>query len=175
VRLTTQGELPNVGPVPIVVYVAMLGATVAGQLVGMTADALVVGRRLVWVPLACSVVLEALVGARLGAARIGRPLTWRESARVSCYYSIGLAGLSVPLAIWSLASHPPLGGARSSRDMLVGLGLLLAWLLAATALRPALMMLGQAPSTSRERRGRAIEDSIDRRNKQRAEVSRGQP
>jgi hypothetical protein len=174
VRLTAQGELPNVGPVPIVVYVAMLGATVVGQLLGMTADALIVGRRVVWVPLACSMVLEALVGARLGAARIGRPLTLRECTRVSCYYSTGLAALSVPLATWSLASHQPLAGATSSRDVIKGLGLLLVWLLAATALRPALMTLGQLSTMPRQRRGRAVAYSTTSRPKRRADVSRGQ-
>ncbi len=85
-------------------YPAMLGGTVAGQLVGIAIDA-GVGSRSLWIPLACSVVLEALVAVRFGASRGGLPLDPRRCARVSWTYSLVLAGVSVPLLVWMAASH----------------------------------------------------------------------
>lgn len=143
--VTTESDSPFLGPVPIVVYAAMFGATVVGQLVGMAADAVALGRRWLWVPLVCSVMLEALVGARLGGARIGRPLTWSECARVSAYYSIGLAALSVPLAVWTLASNHGLRAGVSSHAVVWALGVALAALIGATALRQAIMTLLSVP------------------------------
>ena len=84
-------------------YPAMLGGTMTGQLAGIALDA-VIGSRSFWIPLACSVVLEALVGARY-TPRGGTPLDARKCARVSWTYSLVLAGVSVPLLVWILASH----------------------------------------------------------------------
>ncbi|MDP9037050.1 MAG: hypothetical protein M3O50_19810 [Myxococcota bacterium] len=106
-------ERLDFGPVPPMVYVAMFGATVAGQLGGMAIDAVAIGRRVLWFPLALSVVLEALVGARFGASLLGRPLTSSESGRVSIYYSAGLAALSLPLAAWTAVST---GMAKPAQD-----------------------------------------------------------
>ncbi len=58
---------------PIPVYAAMLAATVAGQVLGIALDAVVLHARTLWVPLACSLLLESLVAARQGAARLGHP------------------------------------------------------------------------------------------------------
>ncbi len=84
-------------------YPAMLGGTMAGQLLGIVVDAMV-GSRSFWIPLVCSVVLEALVGARY-APRGAPPLDARRCARVSWTYSLVLAGVSTPLLVWILASH----------------------------------------------------------------------
>ena len=84
-------------------YPAMLAGTVAGQLAGIALDA-AIGSRSFWIPLACSVVCEALVGARY-TPRGGTPLDARRCARVSWTYSLVLAGVSVPLLVWILASH----------------------------------------------------------------------
>ena len=138
---TTEGDSPSVGPVPIVVYAAMFGATVAGQLVGIAADALIVGHRVVWVPLLCSVALEAVAGALFGAARLGRRLTRGECARVSAYYSTGLGSLSLTLLVWTLAANRSGRSPASLRDMAMAVGILLAGLVAATALRYTLMVL----------------------------------
>jgi hypothetical protein len=132
---------PLVGPVPVVVYAAMFGATAAGQVVGMIIDVVAIGHRVLWVPLLCSVVLEAVVGARFGAVRIARPLTWRECGRLSAYYSTGLGMVSMPLAVWTLASNPSLARGSSARDVIVGIGIALAVLAAATACRQGLMTL----------------------------------
>jgi hypothetical protein len=131
---------PSLGPLPVTVYAAMFGATVAGQLVGMGVDALI-GRRVVWVPLGCSVVLEALVGVRMGARRIGRQLTRGEWGQVSTYYSGCLVTLSLPLAAWTLAYNRRLVGAASSHDVAVALGVVLSGIVVATVLRHALMIL----------------------------------
>jgi len=87
----------------------MLAATMAGHFLGMGFDALVLGTHFVGLPLLCSLVLEALVGARYAASRMGHPLTAPERRRLSVYYSLALAGVSVPLAVWLVA-------ARVSRD-----------------------------------------------------------
>ncbi len=90
--------------IPPVVYVAMLGGTVAGQFLGMAVDALVVGRHVIWIPLAFSLVLEALVGARFGAARVGHALTALERRRLTITYSLALAAVTLPLALWTAIS-----------------------------------------------------------------------
>jgi hypothetical protein len=126
---------------PITVYAAMFGATVAGQLVGMSLDALVAGRRVVWVPLGCSVVLEALTGARFGAKRVGRRLTWSEWGQVSVYYSGCLVAFSMPLAGWTLAYNRRLAAGASSRELAIALGVILFGIAVATVMRQALMIL----------------------------------
>jgi hypothetical protein len=142
VREETLREFPPlVGPVPIVVYAAMFGATAAGQAVGMVVDAVAIGHRVIWVPLLCSVVLEAVVGARFGAVRIARPLTWRECGRLSAYYSTALGTVSMPLAVWTLASNPSLAHGIAARDVIAGIGIALAVLAGATVCRQALMTL----------------------------------
>lgn len=134
------------GPVPPMVYVAMFAATVAGQLAGMAIDAAVIGRRLVWFPVALSVVFEAVVGARFGASRLRRSLTSSESARLSVHYSAGLAALSFPLALWTAASTgvgaPWLGGPNSSvRAMSVSLLFVAAVFAGGAVVRQLIMVL----------------------------------
>jgi hypothetical protein len=128
----------TIGSIPAVVYPAMLGATVGGQLLGMAFDALVLGRRLAWVPAACSVLLEALVGARFGAAQVGRPLTVAQSARLSVYYSLGFVALSLPLWGWTALAQE----SSSPRHGWLAAGALFACAVAgATLARWALMVL----------------------------------
>jgi hypothetical protein len=133
------------GSIPFVVYGAMLAATVAGQFLGMAVDAVAIGRHVVWVPLAFSVVLEAVVGARFGAARVGHPLTVPERARLSLYYSACLLALSVPLAGWiaaSKASPAELAGfGGTGPQLLVGIFVVLGVAAAWTAVRFGLMTL----------------------------------
>ncbi|HXN30602.1 MAG TPA: hypothetical protein VN894_02025 [Polyangiaceae bacterium] len=133
--------MPYLGPAPVTVYAAMFGAFVAGQLLGMSVDALVLGRRVVWVPLGCSVVLEALVGARFGASRIGHRVRWGEWGQVSAYYSGCLVALTLPLAAWTVAYNRRLAAAGSSREVAMALAVVLAAVVGATVLRHALMAL----------------------------------
>jgi hypothetical protein len=147
-------ERLTLGSIPIVVYIAMFGAFIGGQLAGMALDAVIVGHRVLWVPTACSVVLEAIVGARLAAARLGRPLSTAQSGRLSAYYSIALAAVSLPLWGWTAASQAPHDGSAPGGAPMGGsaatLGLVLAALAAAAVVRFALLVL-----FSRERARRA--------------------
>jgi hypothetical protein len=129
--------------VPVAVYPAMLGGTIAGQFAGMGFDALALGTHAVWMPLACSVLLEALVGARYGAARLGHPLTRSERGRLSVYYSLGLVAVSLPLWAWlatSRASREGVSGAGPSpHAVALGSAVLLGGLVVYTGVRFALM------------------------------------
>ena len=133
----------SLGSVPVVVYAAMFGATVAGQLLGMTLDAVVLGRHIVWIPVACSVVLEAFIGARVGSARARRPLTVAECWSSSAYYSIGLAAVSLPLWAWFALSRLQAGAIspRAALHAAASLGVVLGALLVATLVRSAAMVL----------------------------------
>lgn len=104
------------------VYAAMLGATIAGQLVGIAIDALL-GLRSVGIPLGCSVALEAVVGARLGAAKSGGALTPRQVRRICMTYSAGLLGLSVPMLAWIEVAHTAGGAPQAWTLPRVGLAL----------------------------------------------------
>jgi len=127
-----------VGGFPIAVYGAMFGGTIAGQFVGMTIDAAVLGRHLVWVPVACSVLFEAIVGERFGASRLGRALTLSDRGRLSGYYSVCLGALTIPLLVWTAASRKP-DAPFGGHDPLVAVALCIAALAALTVLRVGLM------------------------------------
>jgi hypothetical protein len=131
---------------PVAVYAAMLGATVGGQFLGMAVDALALGHRLVWVPLLCSVLLEAVVGERFGSSRVGHALTVRERVRLSLHYSLGMAALSLPLVGWLAASHATpeqlaSSGGISSHSVLTVGAAVVAGLVLYTLLRTGLMTL----------------------------------
>jgi hypothetical protein len=122
-----------------VMYAAMLGATLAGQLVGIAIDVLI-GSRGIWIPAGCSVVLEAVAGARMGAWRATERPTLRRVARLSATYSVVLVSLCVPLAVWSSASLP--AEARAHVSWTTGHAVVAAGILAlATALRAVLMIV----------------------------------
>jgi hypothetical protein len=111
---------------PIPVYAALLAATLAGQFVGIALDALVLHAHQALVPLACSVLLEGIAGARYGAVLLGHPLSARERARISITYTLALIVLSLPLAAWlSVSGHFPLPHISASTSGMA-LGLLFA-------------------------------------------------
>jgi hypothetical protein len=129
-----------------VVFAAMLVATVAGQLVGMAVDA-AMGSRSFWVPIGSSVVFEGIAGARVAASRWGRPLTVRESWRVSLMYSLAWLAITAPLAVWVCLSRGPVSGSLPGPMWtLGGLALALGALVAATLLRWA-VLVASAPRT----------------------------
>lgn len=138
--------------VPLAVYPAMLAGTMAGHFLGLGLDVLV-GTRGIWAPLACSVVLEAAVGARYAAARAGHPLTRVQSLRLSVYYSLALAVVSAPLALWLKASRlsgDELSAVSVSSGDLVWVAVGLVGLVVYTAVRYGLMTLfTPSPSASR--------------------------
>jgi len=134
-----------------VVYAAMLGATVGGQLAGILMN-VAFGWHQLWVPALLSVVLEALAAARGAASRRGRPLTSPESLRLSVTYSIGLFVVTVFLGFWTLLARPT-GSAPVPLPLSPALLLPLVVLAAAvaTALRWGLM-LAFAPKATAEAR-----------------------
>jgi hypothetical protein len=133
--------MEDLGLLPV--YAAMLGATVVGQFLGAGLDAALLGQRVLWVPVACSLLLEALVGAYYGAARLGRPLTWGDSGRISGTYSLALVCGSLPLAGWLSASgHLAVPrSSPSSTPVAVAIAVAAALALAYTALRSLVMRL----------------------------------
>jgi hypothetical protein len=122
----------------VVVYAAMLAATIAGQLLGIGVDALL-GSGSIGIPAGLSVALEAVAGARLGAARAGGALTPRQAGRLSLTYSAGLLAISIPLVVWMEAAHSANGGGPSWT--LAGSGIVIAALAVATAARWGLMVV----------------------------------
>jgi len=108
------------GPVPFVVFAAMLGAGLAGVLAGVLYNRVVLDHAVPWIPLALGVLAEAWVAARYGRRRLGRPLTPDQRARISLYYTIGIATLAAPFLIWRLHDAAPelasrLGAAGSAQ------------------------------------------------------------
>jgi hypothetical protein len=71
------------------------------------------------------VALEAVVGARMGAARSGGALTPAQVRRICMTYSAGLLGISVPTLVWIEAAHTASGTARAWNlpRLLLALGL----------------------------------------------------
>ncbi|HEX8793173.1 MAG TPA: hypothetical protein VF765_19650 [Polyangiaceae bacterium] len=139
----------QIGPFPVVLYAAMLAATIAGQFLGIGVDVLALGRKVLWVPLAISVLLEALVAARLGAARMGEEWTSAQRGRLSAYYSLGLAAVTLPLAVWVAASDGvSLAPTMATRNVVLALVVALAAFAAATLLRWGLMSLFTPRSAS---------------------------
>ncbi len=105
----------------VVVYAVMLGATMLGQLLGIAAASALAGRGGVALPLAASVVLEAVAGARLGARRSGGTLTVRQAWKISATYSGALVAITVPLAVWIEVAARANGGTSSGMGPVVAL------------------------------------------------------
>lgn len=124
--------------VPVAVYPAMLVGTLAGQFVGVGLD-VALGTRSVWAPLVCSVVLEALVGARYAAARAGEPLTPVQRRRLSVHYSLALVALSLPTWVWLTSSR--VGRVELPSVSLLEVALALLAVVVGTAARYGLMGL----------------------------------
>jgi hypothetical protein len=120
----------------VVLYAAMLGATIAGLIAGIAIDS-VIGSRTLGVPLGCAVVFESAAGARLGAAKYRGLLTPRQAAQISLTYSAGLLVFSVPLLGWMEASRTGAGEASTWTPAKVAAGL--AVFAAATLARGGLM------------------------------------
>jgi hypothetical protein len=143
------GEQLEIGSFPVALYAAMLAATIAGQFLGIGVDVLAIGRKVLWVPLALSVLLEAIVAARFGAARMGHELTRAQSGRLSAYYSLGLGAVTLPLAVWVAASDGrKLDPGLATRDVMQALVIVLAGFAAITLLRWGLMSLFTRRSAS---------------------------
>lgn len=117
----------ELGGFPLSVYGAMFGATVAGQFGGFGLGDLA-GHRMMWVPIACSVLFEALAGWFFASRAHPRgALAAMDWGRLSGIYSMGLAAVTVPLVVWTAASDTPtspFGGHDPSGMVLLGLAAL---------------------------------------------------
>ena len=132
----------EIGSFPVALYAAMLAATIAGQFLGIGVDLIAIGRKVLWVPFAISVLLEAIVAARFGAARMGHELTPSQRGRLSAYYSLGLAAVTLPLALWVAASDGrSLAPALATHQVVQAIVVVLAGFAAITLLRWVLMSL----------------------------------
>jgi hypothetical protein len=122
-------------------YPAMLGGTLAGQMIGIVIDSLI-GSRGLWIPIACSVILEAVTGVRFGSPRGERLTDPAACPRVSYTYSVAFAAVSVPLAVWVGASHTDAvaGGVGLSFVTPTRVALALVVLVVATVARAGIMM-----------------------------------
>jgi hypothetical protein len=131
------------GLVPV--YLAMLGATIGGQLLGIGLCSLL-GVGSIGLPIGCSVTLEAVVGARLGAAKSGGTLTPRQAARIGFTYSGALLAVSVFLLVWMEMARTSGGGAPSWTAGRAALALVL---FAAATLARWGLMVALAPRAAR--------------------------
>lgn len=149
--LEDEEELFAGGWLAIARYPAMLGGTLGGQVVGILIDT-TVGTRDLWIPLTCSVVLEAVVGARFGGKNGLPRLDRTQCLRVSSTYSLVLLVVSAPLLVWIGASHMDAvpGGVGLSFLTPVRAAVAIVALALATAVRAALLFaLARPRSTSR--------------------------
>jgi hypothetical protein len=127
----------------LALYAAMLAGTLGGQLLGIGAS-VALGLRAPALPVACSVVLEALAGARASGARQALPLGWRASLRVSTVYSLALVLVTIPLLLWTAISLAYGRNDRPAPALQLDFGSSIVfwvgvWLVAGTLLRAALM------------------------------------
>jgi hypothetical protein len=122
-------------------YPAMLVGTLAGQLVGIAASA-VIGTRTFWLPLVFSVVLEAVVGVRFGGTGAAKKLDRAQCVRVSVTYSLILLVITLPLVAWVGLSHQGAveGGVGLSFLTPAHVAIAFVGLVAATAGRAGLMI-----------------------------------
>jgi putative ABC transport system ATP-binding protein len=88
------------GPVPFLVYVAMLMGALLGSLVG-SIYGLVLGQVYLWITLVFAALGATFLGARSGQKRVGHPLTADQRVRAALWYTSGLAAVAGPIAmIW---------------------------------------------------------------------------
>jgi len=95
------------GPVPWIVYLAMLGAFLGGYVLGTLYNAIVLGASNAVIPIASGVLVECWVGARFGRKRAGKPLTLDQRARLAIWYSVGVAALAALVGGWMILPDVP--------------------------------------------------------------------
>jgi putative ABC transport system ATP-binding protein len=126
-------------PVPFAVYFGMLAGLLLGALVGTAYNGLILGQRVVWVPAICGIVLEAWLGARVGRARQGRPLSAYQRLRVALNYTLVVGALqALVVAFVPISGMARFTGSRGS--MLFAVTAVL-WLAACGLLRYLLLSL----------------------------------
>jgi putative ABC transport system ATP-binding protein len=104
------------GPVPRLLYPAMVAAGIAGVVLGVLYAKLVLDAPSTIVPVAFGFVLEAIVAAWFGGKRLGRPLTSDQRVRVAITYTLAVACVLAPA--FALGWMP---GSKALLDRLDGL------------------------------------------------------
>ncbi len=84
------------GPVPTLLYVAMVAAGIVGIVLGGLYTKLVLDTSSTVIPLAFGFVLEALVASWFGGKRLGRPLTSDQRVRIAITYTLVVACVIAP-------------------------------------------------------------------------------
>jgi len=117
------------GPVPALLYVAMAAAGLGGLTIGALYNNFVLDHSTPWSLVAFAFVFEALVAAWYANKRFGRALTADQRARVSIFYTLGVAAaLALPTALgWMPWSDRVLDrfGALSSGGVVLALFIVL--------------------------------------------------
>jgi putative ABC transport system ATP-binding protein len=106
------------GPVPASVYVAMVVGGLLGMVLGLCYDWFILDAKTPAWPAGFALVVEALAAAKLAHARLGRPLTSDQRARLAIHSTLALALIAALLVAlgwtpWSkamLASVATLSG-----------------------------------------------------------------
>jgi putative ABC transport system ATP-binding protein len=104
------------GPVPALLYLAMVGAGLGGIILGTLYAKLILDTPSTVAPLVAAFVLEAVVAAWYGRKRLGRPLTNDQRVRISITYTLIAACVVAPL--FALGWMP---GSKALLDRLDGL------------------------------------------------------
>ena len=84
------------GPVPTLLYLAMVAAGIAGVVLGSLYANFVLDAPSTVVPIAFGFVLEAIAAAWFGGKRLGRPLTSDQRVRVAITYTLVVACVLAP-------------------------------------------------------------------------------
>jgi putative ABC transport system ATP-binding protein len=88
------------GPVPFLVYMAMVMGAFLGALAGGLYG-LVLGQSYAWITLLCVAIGSTFFGARSGKKRVGHPLKPDQRVRLALWYTSGLALVVCPVVmIW---------------------------------------------------------------------------
>jgi len=123
------------GPVPVLVYFAMLGAGLLGALTGVLYNRFILDARVLAIPLGLAFLTEAWVGARYGTKRVGHRLTVDQRLRLSVYYTFAMALLVTPIVLLQLPSLPDLGARLAGSGFALVFAAVLLGALAVSAVR----------------------------------------
>jgi putative ABC transport system ATP-binding protein len=86
------------GPVPFLVYMAMVMGAILGAITG-SLYGLLLGQTYAWITLGCAALGATYFGARSGKRRVGHPLKPDQRVRVALWYTSGLALLFGPIVL----------------------------------------------------------------------------
>jgi putative ABC transport system ATP-binding protein len=128
--------------VPLVVYLAMLGGLLGGVAVGALYNAIVLGQRVGWIMALFGVLGETWLAARVGASRLGHPLSPIQRLRVALNYTLVVG--AVQAAVIAFVHVPGLGAFgqfHGTRGMFVFALVAVLWLGAFALLRYLLLSL----------------------------------